>query len=120
MKDKSVTEQISQNAFDVGDTVEIMDESLIRRKHYENGKQATVIENFYGCISIQLNERVDKKVISSVLLVGDDLQSIKKVVSESVLKEAAMANDMSKMVRKKVENANEPVKNQKYEQLSLF
>ncbi|MGE7112709.1 hypothetical protein [Lysinibacillus sp. NPDC047702] len=105
----------------VGDIVEIMDESLIRRKHYENGKQATVIENFYGCISIQLNKQpVDKKVIGSVLLVGSELQAIKKVVSDPVLKEADMANDMPKKVRKKTETVNEPGKKQKYEQLSLF
>ncbi|MGE7115015.1 hypothetical protein [Lysinibacillus sp. NPDC047702] len=97
----------------VGDIVEIMDESLIRRKHYENGKQATVLEDFYGCISIQLNEPVDKKVIGSVLLVGDELQAIKKVVSAPVLKEAVVVHDMLEMV-------NVPVKKQKYEQLSLF
>ncbi|MGE7114688.1 hypothetical protein [Lysinibacillus sp. NPDC047702] len=103
----------------VGDIVEIMDESLIRRKHYENGKQATVIENFYGCISIQLNEQpVDKKVIGSVLLVGDELQAIKKVVSAPVLKEADMANDMPEMVTKKAKTVNKS--NQKYEQLTLF
>ena len=110
-KDKSNTLHASQNVFEVNDIVEIMDESLIRRKHYENGKQATVIENFYGCISIQLNEPVDKKVIGSVLLVGDELQAIKKVVSAQT--EAVVEHDMPEMV-------NTPVGKQKYEQLSLF
>ncbi len=104
-KDKSDTVHASQNVFEIGDIIEIIDESLIRRIHYENGKQATVIDNFYGCISIQLNEQpVDKKVIGSVLLVGDELQSIKKVISKPVLKEADMANDTPKMVQKKGRN----------------
>lgn len=111
--------------FEVGDIVEIMDASLIRRKHYENGAQATVIENFYGCISIQLNERIDKKNIASVLLVGEDLQAIRKVGSRTVLE--AVTNDIPKLVQKtadfvhdKPEMVNIPTKHQKYEQLSLF
>lgn len=112
--------------FEVGDIVEIVDASIIGRKHYENGIQATVIENFYGCISIQRNEPVDKMVISSVLLVGEDLQAIRKVGSRTVL-EAAMVNDKQEKVRKTIEMVhivpeivNAPVKKQKYEQLSLF
>lgn len=66
-----------------------MDASLIRHKHYENGEQATVIENFYGCISIKRNELVDRKDISSVLLIGEELQAIRKVGSRPVL-EAVM------------------------------
>ena len=127
VKDKSDTVHASQNVFEVGDIVEIINESLIRRKHYENGKQATVVENFYGCISIQLNEPVDKKDIGNVLLVGEELQSIKKVVSAPVLKEAVVVNDIPKMVQKKMEMVNDmpemvngPVRKQKYEQLSLF
>lgn len=112
--------------FEVGDIVEIVDASIIGRKHYENGIQATVIENFYGCISIQRNEPVDKMVISSVLLVGEDLQAIRKVGSRTVL-EAAMVNDKQEKVQKTIEMVhnvpeivNAPVKKQKYEQLSLF
>lgn len=78
--------------FEVGDIVEIIDASIIGRKHYENGMQAIVKENFYGCISIQRNEPVDKMGIGSVLLVGENLQAIKKVGSRTVL-EAVMVND---------------------------
>lgn len=112
--------------FEVGDIVEIIDASIIKRKHYENGVQATVIENFYCCISIQRNGPVDRMVIGSVLLVGEELQAIRKVGSKTVI-EAAMVNDKQEKVRKTVEMVhdvpeieNVPVKKQKYEQLSLF
>ncbi|UKJ43478.1 hypothetical protein [Lysinibacillus sp. ACHW1.5] len=105
--------------FEVGDIVEIADASIIGRKHYENGIQATVIENFYGCMSIQRNEPVDNMVISSVLLVGEDLQAIRKVGSRTVL-EAAMVNDKQEKVQETVETVHVPSKKQEYEQLSLF
>ncbi|WP_339279946.1 hypothetical protein [Lysinibacillus sp. FSL P2-0066] len=112
--------------FEVGDIVEIIDASLIRHKHYENGEQATVIEDFYGCISIKRNELVDRKDISSVLLIGDELQAIRKVGSRPVL-EAVMVNDKQEKVNQTTKIECEiseivklPVKKQKYEQLSLF
>ncbi|WP_313150847.1 hypothetical protein [Lysinibacillus capsici] len=122
--EESATE--TTTIFEVGDIVEIVDASLIRHKHYENGVQATVIENFYGCIAIKRNELVDRKVISSVLLIGEELQAIRKVGSRTVL-EAAMVNDKQETVQKTIEMmhdvpeiVNAPVKKQKYEQLSLF
>lgn len=122
--EESATE--TTTIFEVGDIVEIIDASIIERKHYENGVQATVIENFYGCISIQRNGPVDRMVIGSVLLVGEELQAIRKVGSKTVI-EAAMVNDKQEKVRKTVEMVhdvpeivNAPVKKQKYEQLSLF
>lgn len=105
--------------FEVGDIVEIIDASIIKRKHYENGVQATVIENFYGCISIQRNEPVDRMVIGSVLLVDEELQAIRKVGSRTVL-ETAMVNDKLEKVHDVPELVNTPVNKQKYEQLSLF
>lgn len=112
--------------FEVGDIVEIIDASIIGRKHYENGMQAIVKENFYGCISIQRNEPVDKMGIGSVLLVGEDLQAIKKVGSRTVL-EAVMVNDKQEKVNQTAEivcgiseTVKVPVKKQKYGQLSLF
>lgn len=124
----SLEESVKDTAtiFEVGDIVEIIDASIIKRKHYENGVQATVIENFYGCISIQRNEPVDKMVISSVLLVGEDLQAIKKVKLRTLL-EAVMVNDKPKNVKKSIEMVHDvpevvkaSVRKQKYEQLSLF
>ncbi|MCS5501293.1 hypothetical protein NY607_09200 [Lysinibacillus sp. A4] len=112
--------------FEVGDIVEIIDASIIERKHYENGVQATVIENFYGCISIQRNELVNRMVVGSVLLVGEELQTVKKVGSRPVL-EAVMVNDKQEKVNQTTKIECEiseivklPVKKQKYEQLSLF
>ncbi|MEA0552941.1 hypothetical protein U1P98_04355 [Lysinibacillus irui] len=112
--------------FEVGDIVEIIDASIIKRKHYENGVQATVIENFYGCISIQRNEPIDRMVIGSVLLVGEELQAIRKVGSRTVL-EAVMVKNKQEMVNQTAtieceisETVKVPVKKQKYEQLSLF
>ena len=124
----SLEESVKDTAtiFEVGDIVEIIDASIIKRKHYENGVQATVIENFYGCISIKRNELVDRKVISSVLLIGEELQAIRKVGSRTVLEED-MVNDKQEKVRKTIEIVHDvpeieniPVKKQKYEQLSLF
>ncbi|WP_016993153.1 hypothetical protein [Lysinibacillus boronitolerans] len=85
-----------------------------------------MIENFYGCISIKRNELVDRKDISSVLLIGDELQAIRKVGSRPVL-EAVMVNDKQEKVNQTTKIECEiseivklPVKKQKYEQLSLF
>lgn len=121
--EESATE--TATIFKVGDIVEIIDALLIGRKHYGNGVQAIVKENFYGCVSIQRNEPVNKMGISSVLLVGEDLQAIKKVKLRTVL-EPIMINDKQEKVNQTAEIVCEisetvkvPVKNQKYEQLSL-
>lgn len=123
----SLEESVTDTAtiFEVGDIVESVDASIIGRKHYENGMQAIVKENFYGCKSIQRNEPVEKMGIGSMLLVGEDLQAIKKVGSRTVL-EAAMVSEKEK-VNQTVEimceiseTVNVPFKKQKYVQLSLF
>lgn len=66
--------------FEQGDVVEIVDDSYIAvghrslSKYYKNGMNATVLENFYGCISIQTTKNV-----SSILLVNEELKAIRKV-----------------------------------------
>lgn len=63
-----------------GDVVEIVDDSYIANsyprlsKHYQNGMVTTVLENFYGCISIQTDKNV-----CSVLLVGEEINAIRKM-----------------------------------------
>lgn len=66
--------------YEQGDVVEIVDDSYIAighprlSKHYKNGMITTVLENFYGCISIQTDKNV-----SSILLVGEEINAIKKI-----------------------------------------
>ncbi|MED4077572.1 hypothetical protein P4645_15260 [Lysinibacillus fusiformis] len=66
--------------FQQGDVVEIVDDAYIAighprlSKHYKNSMIATVLENFYGCISIQT-----KKNVSSILLVGEEINAIRKI-----------------------------------------
>ena len=66
--------------FEQGDVVEIVDDSYIvvsfprLCKHYRNGMNAIVLENFYGCISIQTTKNV-----SSILLVNEEINAIRKI-----------------------------------------
>ena len=66
--------------YEKGDLVEIVDESMLPGechrlfKHYKNGQQAIVTENFYGYVSIQTDSKV-----SSITLSPNELSAIRKV-----------------------------------------